>query len=147
MNKYYTVDEVAELLTMHPKTIQRYIREGKIQATKVGKSWRITEAYLKAFTKAANEKQENKKKNVQDKVLVSSVVDILVQDLDKVSDLERLLVAMLNSKQEEFGKSTMHFQYLEYEGKARITLWGNLQFMQKMMEMISVVTEQVLKGE
>ncbi|WP_432765158.1 helix-turn-helix domain-containing protein, partial [Hungatella hominis] len=31
MDKYYTVEQVAELLTMHPKTIQRYIREGKLR--------------------------------------------------------------------------------------------------------------------
>ena len=35
MEKYYTVDQIAELLTLHPKTIQRYIREGKIIAKKV----------------------------------------------------------------------------------------------------------------
>ena len=27
---------------MHPKTIQKYIREGKLRAAKVGKSWRVT---------------------------------------------------------------------------------------------------------
>ena len=30
MEKYYTVEKVAEMLSMHPKTIQRYIREGKL---------------------------------------------------------------------------------------------------------------------
>ena len=50
MNKYYTVDQIAELLTLHPKTVQRYIREGKIIAQKVGKRWCVSENNLNKFT-------------------------------------------------------------------------------------------------
>ena len=37
MGRYYTVDEIANILSMHPKTIQRYIREDKLHAKK---SWK-----------------------------------------------------------------------------------------------------------
>lgn len=38
MNKdYYTVNQISNMLNIHPKTIQRYIREGKLRAAKVGK--------------------------------------------------------------------------------------------------------------
>jgi excisionase family DNA binding protein len=33
--KYYTVEQIAEMLQIHPKTIQRYIREGKLRANKI----------------------------------------------------------------------------------------------------------------
>lgn len=50
MNKdYYTVDEISNMLNIHPKTIQRYIREGKLRAAKIGKSWRITGHDLSTF--------------------------------------------------------------------------------------------------
>jgi len=29
--KYYTVEEISEMLKIHPKTVQRYIREGKTE--------------------------------------------------------------------------------------------------------------------
>lgn len=32
--KFFTVEEIGEMLKMHPKTIQRYIREGKLRAVK-----------------------------------------------------------------------------------------------------------------
>ena len=51
MDNIYTVEQVSEMIKMHPKTIQRYIREGKIKAKKVGKSWRITEDNLTEFLK------------------------------------------------------------------------------------------------
>jgi excisionase family DNA binding protein len=40
------------MLNIHPKTIQRYIREGKLRATKIGKGWRITGHDLSTFTES-----------------------------------------------------------------------------------------------
>jgi excisionase family DNA binding protein len=30
MERYYTVEQISQMLNIHPKTIQRYIREGKL---------------------------------------------------------------------------------------------------------------------
>lgn len=46
----YTVDEVAQLLGLHVKTVRGYVRAGKLPATRVGKSYRISAADLAAFT-------------------------------------------------------------------------------------------------
>lgn len=48
--KLYTVKEAAELLGCHPKSIFRYIREGRLEAVKIGsKSTRIPSSALKNF--------------------------------------------------------------------------------------------------
>ena len=52
-NTYFTVEQVSELLSLHPKTVQRYIREGKLRATKIGKGWRIAGHDLSVFTENA----------------------------------------------------------------------------------------------
>lgn len=44
-----TVEQAADLLDLHPKTLLRYIREGRLPATRIGKSWRIVRAELDAF--------------------------------------------------------------------------------------------------
>lgn len=44
-----TVEQAAEQLNLHPKTVLRYIREGRLPATRVGKSYRIVRANLDAF--------------------------------------------------------------------------------------------------
>ncbi len=38
---YRTVQEVSGLLKVHPRTLRRMIRQGKLAAVKVGKEWRI----------------------------------------------------------------------------------------------------------
>lgn len=45
--RIFTVSEVAELLHVTTRTVYTYIKTGKIQAVKFGKSWRITEEALK----------------------------------------------------------------------------------------------------
>ena len=54
-NRFYTVEEISDALDMHPKTVQRYIREGKIKATKVGKAWRVLEKDFRAFMNVSND--------------------------------------------------------------------------------------------
>jgi excisionase family DNA binding protein len=44
-----TADEAAERLKLHPKTVLRMIREGRLRATRIGKSYRILRADLEAF--------------------------------------------------------------------------------------------------
>ena len=46
---YYTVEKISKLLSIHPKTVQRYIREGKLRANKVGKGWRVSGHDLSVF--------------------------------------------------------------------------------------------------
>jgi excisionase family DNA binding protein len=44
-----TVDDAAQLLQLHPKTVLRFIRNGRLPATRVGKAYRIRRADLDAF--------------------------------------------------------------------------------------------------
>ncbi|HEY4028752.1 MAG TPA: helix-turn-helix domain-containing protein [Caulobacteraceae bacterium] len=38
----YTVEQAAERLKLHPKTVLRMIREGRLKAARIGKAYRIT---------------------------------------------------------------------------------------------------------
>ena len=44
-----TVEDAAQLLQLHPKTILRFIRRGRLPATRVGKAYRIRRADLDAL--------------------------------------------------------------------------------------------------
>jgi excisionase family DNA binding protein len=47
--RYYSVDQVAELLGLHVKTVRGYIRDGRLAATRIGKQYRIRREDLEAF--------------------------------------------------------------------------------------------------
>ena len=44
-----TAEDVAEELGLHARTVRRHIREGRLEAQKVGKSWRITREAMSRY--------------------------------------------------------------------------------------------------
>ncbi|MFE4369929.1 helix-turn-helix domain-containing protein [Streptomyces sp. NPDC056835] len=48
--QYYSVDQVAELLDLHVRTVRGYVRDGRLRATRIGKQYRIAREDLEAFT-------------------------------------------------------------------------------------------------
>ncbi|MFI6230354.1 helix-turn-helix domain-containing protein [Micromonospora echinospora] len=46
----YSVEQVAERLGLHVRTVRGYIRSGRLRAVRIGKQYRITEADLAALT-------------------------------------------------------------------------------------------------
>ena len=57
--KIYDLKEVVELLGLNIQTIRKFIKEGKLKASKVGTHYMVTEDAIKEFLKA-NEVQPNK---------------------------------------------------------------------------------------
>jgi len=49
----YTVQQVAERLKLHPKTVLRLIHEGRLKGVRIGKSYRIQDSDLRAFASIA----------------------------------------------------------------------------------------------
>ncbi len=47
LEKFYTVDELAEALGYHRETIKQKIYKGDIPAVKFGQTWRIPESALR----------------------------------------------------------------------------------------------------
>ncbi|WP_419736358.1 helix-turn-helix domain-containing protein [Pseudomonas sp. COR18] len=47
--EFYTVAQAAERLQLHAKTVLRFIREGRLAATRIGKSYRLKAADVAAF--------------------------------------------------------------------------------------------------
>jgi excisionase family DNA binding protein len=49
-NDLYSVEQVAERLGLHVRTVRNYIRDGRLPAVKIGKQYRIARADLEALT-------------------------------------------------------------------------------------------------
>ena len=136
---YYTVEKISEMLSIHPKTIQRYIREGKLRANKVGKGWRVSGHDLSVFMEQ-NRPNEIKKEPPQTRVEVSAVVDMVCGEHEAMR-LTNLLNGALLSKPPEYGRSSMHTQYIPEQNKLRISLWGGIEFTEFVMTSIAHLTQ------
>ena len=48
----YTIQEVADLLSVHKDTIRRAIKQGRLKAAKIGKEYRVSKLDLEHFYKS-----------------------------------------------------------------------------------------------
>lgn len=46
---FFTIEQVSDLLQLHPQTVRDYVRQGKIKAFKLGKGYRISKKDLDIF--------------------------------------------------------------------------------------------------
>ena len=47
----FSAAEVADVLDVHPRTVNDYVREGKLKAIQVGGGWKISERALRSFVR------------------------------------------------------------------------------------------------
>ena len=75
MEKFFTTEQVANILQVHPFTILKFIKSGKLKGIKLGRVYRIKESDVQEFLESrmtgtkTNEKNEKKedKKEIKDK--------------------------------------------------------------------------------
>jgi excisionase family DNA binding protein len=154
--KFYTIDQVAEILGMHHKTIRKFITEGKLGANKVGKQWRISGQDLNAFMEQkvsdGNEEMEVDEEIrtsdyeintsvVRPKINVSTVIEVNEIDKEQYMRISNTLIAVMNCKDPTLGNSTINMKYNEKENKLRIMLWGTVKFTEEMLSTVSLLTE------
>nr|WP_314465030.1 helix-turn-helix domain-containing protein [uncultured Clostridium sp.] len=155
--KYYTITQVAEMLNLHHKTIRNFINSGKLNASRMGKQWRITQEDLDLFVQS---RESSERIEVSDsftaikqpenftggRCSVSSVVDLADITKNQYMRISNLLLAVMNSKEPAFHDASIHMKYYEGEQKMRIFLWGGLKFMEEMLSTVGLLAEEE-KGE
>ena len=141
---FYSAEQVAGMLGLHVKTVQRYIREGLLPASRIGKRWRVSARDLNAFTQ--RQRSIKTQEPAESRVKVSTVLDIRVDLRDEAIRIVNTLTAALNSKPIEYGASTMTAQFIEPERTVRVAIWGELRFTQAMLDYVATLTDQTREG-
>ncbi|WP_346918020.1 helix-turn-helix domain-containing protein [Lacrimispora sp.] len=147
------MNQVAEILDMHHKTIRNFITEGKLRAVKVGKQWRISHDDLRSFmdkNKEYTDKEqivefstnETQISTASRSINVSTVIDIEHIDKDQYMRVSNTLIAIMNGKGSEFENSTVKVKYYESYNKVMILLWGDVTFIEEMLSTISMLVER-----
>lgn len=59
IDKLFTIEEIAEILRVSTRSVNRYIDSGKLKGSKIG-SWRIKESDLNNFLESTSNFKKNK---------------------------------------------------------------------------------------
>ncbi|KAA6215321.1 DNA-binding protein [Streptomyces albofaciens JCM 4342] len=91
--RLYSVEQVAERLGLHVRTVRNYVRDGRLAAVRIGKQYRIAHEDLEAFTgrpaPAAPEGPADGPRHSE----VSSIVEIDAVDARTADRVATLLTA------------------------------------------------------
>ncbi|MBQ8994405.1 MAG: helix-turn-helix domain-containing protein [Oscillospiraceae bacterium] len=58
MPKVYKISDVAEMLQVTRRTIYNYLKDGRIEAVKIGRNWYVTEEHLNNLLSGKLEKSK-----------------------------------------------------------------------------------------
>ncbi len=137
--KLYTISDLKTILNLHPKTILRFIHEGKIKARKIGRSWMVSDDDLKSYCHAELSGSKSpvlspSYETLKDRINVSAVIEINEQNSEEASRISNSLIAMLNSEKGSQGKSRFDFFYYPEIEKAKYVFYGSPAFIGRILQ-------------
>ena len=138
----YSVKEVAEILDLHPKTVQRFIREGKLKARKIGRAWKISiddfKEYAHAELSGAQSPiiDEKPLSAINERLTVSAVIELREAGNSEAERISNTLIAVLNGKDPSWGAARYDYVYQPETGTARFILYGTPLFISSMLKML-----------
>ncbi len=91
IEKFFTTEQVANILQVHPFTILKFIKQGKLKGVKLGRVYRIKESDVKEFLEERmtggkprkEEKAEEKVKKVEEKP--AEVKEVIVENTSEIT--------------------------------------------------------------
>jgi len=148
--KFYTIDEVAKKIKVHPKTIRRYIYNGKLLAKKIGGQWRIYESELDKYINSTTANSchgshteedeisqddfcvfmDNHRSNPDSLIELCIIIDLYLNDNDEIKKVTNDILDSLNEFNSNISNNRYNYIYDNAENKARFVLWGSPSFME-----------------
>jgi excisionase family DNA binding protein len=68
MRDYCDVDEAAERLKVHPESVRRLLREGKLKASKIAGRWMLHRAYVEQYARGYDPRPGNGPQRIEPEI-------------------------------------------------------------------------------
>jgi excisionase family DNA binding protein len=94
-----SIDQVAERLGLHVRTVRRYVREGRLGAVRIGKQYRVTHEALDTLTGRTTPSVPASAPTARH-IEVSSIVQVEGVDFDTASRVSNALLSSVKGRPE-----------------------------------------------
>lgn len=139
--QWYSVDQVAELLGLHVRTVRNYVRDGRLKAVRIGKQYRIARADLEAFTGGPVAAPARESARRQRRVEVTSIVQIDAIDPDTMSRLSTPLMASARHRPAGDPPLRVETIYDEERGSMKVIVVGSPDSGAELLRLVAVLLE------
>ena len=114
----YTLEQVAEQLGLHVRTVRAYVRDGRLAARRIGKQYRVTGADLEALTGALPRRTRHAE--------ASCIVEIDALPPETASRIATTLTASAQSRDPEDQPLRIDTIYDEERARLKVIVTGGL---------------------
>ncbi|NUR89303.1 MAG: helix-turn-helix domain-containing protein [Nonomuraea sp.] len=119
----YTVEQVADLLGLHVKTVRGYVRDGRLNAVRIGRQYRVSPEDLAAFTGTPRPARH---------VEASTIVQIDGADRAEVDRLSSLLLGSARNIR-------VQLLYDENRASLKIVIIGGVPETARLLDLVELV--------
>ena len=138
----YSVEQVADLLGLHVKTVRTYVRDGRLKAVRIGKQYRIAREDLEVFTGHPVAAPARETARRQRHIEVSSIVQIDAISFDAMSRLSTMIVGSATGRPDDDQRLRIETFYDEERASLKIIVVGGLDSSAEMLKLINMLVEQ-----
>ena len=137
----YSVEQVADLLGLHVKTVRGYVRDGRLKAVRIGKQYRIAREDLEALTghevPASLRESTPRRRHAE----VSSIVQVDAIGTATANRLSTLVMGSTGGRPEGDNPLRIDTVYDEERASMKVILTGGLETTAQMLRLINVIVE------
>jgi excisionase family DNA binding protein len=141
MPDLYSVEQVAELLNLHVRTVRNYVREGRLKAVRIGKQYRIAREDVEAMTGKPTAPLDRESVPRRRHVEVSSIVEIDAISPDTMMRLSNLLTAVPKSRPESDEPLRVETIYNQERARLKVILTGSIPSCSALLQAINFYLE------
>lgn len=134
----FSVEQVADRLGLHPRTVRNYVRDGKLKAVRIGKQYRIARADLEALTGRPVETPDVPRHR---HVEVSTIVRIDAISGADASRVSTALTASVNGYREGDTPLRLQTVYDEERASLKVVILGGAATTAELLRLVHALTE------
>ncbi len=135
----YALDQVAELLGLHVRTIRGYVREGRLTGVRIGKQYRVGREDLEAFMGRPVTQPDPVRR--QRYTEVSSIVQIDAIGRESAERLGKTVLAAVRGERPGDQPLRVDTVYDEERARLKVIVTGGLATTVGLLRLIGAVTE------
>jgi len=137
----YSVDQVADRLGLHVRTVRNYVRDGRLNAVRIGKQYRIAREDLEALTGRPMPASRRETAGRHRHVEVSSIVQIDAISRDAASRVSNTLMAAIAGRSEADDPLRVETIYDEERARMKIVVLGGIADGAELLRLVGALVE------
>ena len=149
MNKdMLSIEETADMLSVHPRTIRRYLKSGVVQGVKVGGKWHIKREEIRkmlgredvagqleeSWSRQAVEYIQGAPSPIGSRYRVCAITDCDFANDEEAKCASQALLGIINGREPAAPEARFQYRYNAGERRGRFILWGDPAFIAQCMD-------------